>query len=468
MVVRSYSKTRDKSSLQEPRAVEAILSRYRNFIILAVVVVAQLLLLAWQVRTNQDVRLIRIWAVTAVSPMAGVVEAVRRNTLGFLEDYFILLDVRDQNRKLHAENNRLKMDNVYYRNQLQTAESARALSAFQLQTPSRTVAARVIGNGTASSAQVVFLDRGSTSGIEKGMAVVTPDGIVGKINAVYPLASQVLLVNDPTFAVGVESQKSHIHGSLQCNGGSSCLVKYIQNEEKVDRGEWFYTSGEDRIFPKGFPVGTVSVSKPGTGMREIALALSGAPGGADEVLVVIEGAHQQIPSTPPQQRIAKMLPPPPSDAPVNDQTPKMATQADLIKQRYVELGKEEGHQYGAIGSNLPNFNSPQKQGAAPATTTPSAGANKSPAALENGTAVNGQKPVAPVQTAPIQTPLPKPVLSVPEILGARPQQHVPVVQQRRPPVQQSVPAATGPVLPLGAPRKKPTVSSQPGTVAPQP
>ena len=102
-VVRSYSKTRDKTSLQEPRAVEAILSRYRNFIILAFVVVAQLLLLAWQVRTNQDVRLIRIWAVTTVSPMAGIVEAVRRNTVGFLEDYFILLDVRDQNRKLRAD-----------------------------------------------------------------------------------------------------------------------------------------------------------------------------------------------------------------------------------------------------------------------------------------------------------------------------------------------------------------------------
>ena len=85
---------------------------------------AQLLLLAWQVRTNQDVRLIRVWAVTTVTPMAGVVEAVRRNTIGFLEDYFILLDVREQNRKLRHENSRLKMDNVYYRNQLTTAERA--------------------------------------------------------------------------------------------------------------------------------------------------------------------------------------------------------------------------------------------------------------------------------------------------------------------------------------------------------
>ena len=147
--------------------------------------------------------------------MAGVVEAVRRNTVGFLEDYFILLDVRDQNRKLRAENSRLKMDNVYFRNQLRTAESAQRIECLPgCRTPSTTVAARVIGNGTASSAQVVFIDRGSTSGIEKGMAVVTPDGIVGKIIAVYPLASQVLLVNDPTFAVGIESQKGHVHGSL--------------------------------------------------------------------------------------------------------------------------------------------------------------------------------------------------------------------------------------------------------------
>jgi len=463
-VVRSYSKTRDKTSLQEPRAVEAILSRYRNFIILAFVVVAQLLLLAWQVRTNQDVRLIRIWAVTTVSPMAGIVEAVRRNTVGFLEDYFILLDVRDQNRKLRAENSRLKMDNVYYRNQLRTAESARALSVFQLQTPSRTVAARVIGNGTASSAQVVFIDRGSTSGIEKGMAVVTPDGIVGKIIAVYPLASQVLLVNDPTFAVGIESQKGHIHGSLQCNGGANCLVKYIQNEEKVERGEWFYTSGEDRIFPKGFPVGSVSVSRPGTGMREINLSLSGAPGEADEVLVVIEGAHQQIPSAPPQQRIAKMLPAPPSDAAVAEQTPRMATQADVIKQRYEELGKEQGHQYGAIGSNLPNFNPPQKQPAA----SVQAGNSEANSGQDNAAPAipDTRLPSAAVQKSPPVIPPPKPGLSVPEILGARPAQHAPVTQPPVPVVKKP-PAVTRPMLPLGAPRTKPT-SPQPSAAAPQP
>ena len=420
--------------MQEPRVVEAILSRYRNLIILAIVIVAQLLLVAWQVRTSHDVRLIRIWAVTTVTPLAGVTEAVRRNTIGFLEDYFILLDVREQNRKLRQDNDRLKMENIYYRNQLTTAENSRALSAFQLQSASKTVAARIIGNGTASSAQVVFIDRGSTSGVAKGMAVVTPDGIVGKVIAAYPLASQVLLVTDPTFSVGVESQKAHIHGTLTCNG-SNCVVDYIQNEEKVDPGEWFYTSGEDRIFPRGFPVGTAASVKSGEFMKDIHLNLSGAPGAADEVLVVLHGVHQLIPDTPPEQRMTQSLPAPPPDATPGPQTPKLATQADKIKQQYVDIGQEQNHAYGAIGSNMPNYNKPP---AAPA---------QSPARPETMS-----KPAAKPAALPAVRAVPPPS----GILGARKP-----APAKQPVTEKPSQVDNGPVLPLGAPRKKAPAPPQP-------
>src|SRR5579871_1028932 len=116
--------------------MEGLLSRYRNLTVLLIVVVAQLLYLAFQVKTNRDERLIRVWAVSAVTPMAGVVEAIRRNTIGFLQDYFILLDVREQNQRLKADNNHLRMENVYFRNELATAEHARALILFQQQSPS--------------------------------------------------------------------------------------------------------------------------------------------------------------------------------------------------------------------------------------------------------------------------------------------------------------------------------------------
>jgi rod shape-determining protein MreC len=362
--------------------METILTRYRNLTVLLIVVVAQLLFLAYQVKTNSDDRLIRVWAVSAVTPMAGVVEALRHNTTGFLRDYFILLDVREENRKLKAENDKLRMDNIYFRNQISTAESARALTLFQDRTQSKTVAARVIGNSTVATAKAVFIDRGSTSGLQRGMAVVTPDGIVGKVVAVYPLVAQVLLVTDATFKVGVESQKNHIHGVLDCGIGH-CVVEQIQDEDKVDVGEWFYTSGEDRVFPRGFPVGTVTSNNPGQGMRDVKIALSGAPGGVEEVLIVLDGVHQEIPAVPAstEGNTLKSLSEPPND---NEKTKdasaaeQVQTEADKIVQKYQAVGKDQGHVYGAIGSGIPNFNTKPEQPAtvAPATSAPNVVAPK--------------------------------------------------------------------------------------------
>ncbi len=391
--------------------MEALLTRFRNLTVLLVAVVAQLLYLAYQVKTNRDERLIRVWAVSAVTPLAGIVETVRHNTIGFLEDYFILLDVREQNRQMKAANDRLQMENNYYRNQLSTAEHARALIQFQSQTPSKTIAARVIGNSTVASAKAVFIDRGSTSGVESGMAVVTPEGIVGKVVAVYPLVSQVLLVTDPTFKVGVESQKGHVHGVLNCGTGK-CVVEQIQNEDKVDSGEFFYTSGEDRIFPKGFPVGRVLASQPGQGMRDIKLKLSGAPAGVEEVLVVLQGVHQIIPSTPPIEDTssAKVLPPPPpesgSEAPV---TAKPQTEADKVLQKYDALGKEQGHSYGTVGSPVPNFNLKPASDAKPAAPIPAP-----PTASPKPTTAPDQAPSpAPRPNLPLGAPRHKPAETPP-------------------------------------------------------
>ena len=455
--------------------MEALLSRYRNLTVLLIVVVGQLLYLAYQVKTNRDERLIRVWSVSAVTPMAGVVEAVRHNTIGFLEDYFILLDVREQNRKLKSMNDRLRMENVYYRNQLSTAENARALTLFQSQTPSKTVAARVIGNSTVVTAKAVFIDRGSKSCIEKGMSVLTTECIVGKVASVYPLVSQVLLVTDPTFKVGIESQKGHVHGVLNCGTGK-CSVEQVQNEEKVDKNEWFFTSGEDRIFPKGFPVGTAVSVQPGQGMKDIKLNLSGSPGGVDEVLVVLQGVHQVIPTAPVvEETTAKMLPPPVGPDDTGAPTTKPQTEADKVVEKYTTIGKEQNHAYGAYGSTLPNFNqkAPAAGAQAAAGTPAAAAATATPAE---------KKPTAPASVDDRES-------AEPSVLGARPDStpdspDTPIAKRAvpnppapkpstpkpsapRPAAIKPPPTDTSPrpVLPLGAPRHKtapPPTSTEPG------
>src|ERR1700687_2189908 len=157
--------------------MDFFLSRYRHLTVLLIVITAQLLLIAYQVKTNKKVPLLGGWAVTAVTPVEQGLELVRRYTWGFVEDYFVLLGGRSQNDKLQHENGQLKLENHYLKSELSTADRTRALSLFQPHPPSKPAAARGIGTGTGANAKVVFVDRGATSGIESGMAVVTPDGI---------------------------------------------------------------------------------------------------------------------------------------------------------------------------------------------------------------------------------------------------------------------------------------------------
>jgi len=357
--------------------MDFFLSRYRHLTVLLIVIAAQLLLIAYQVKTNKDVPLIRVWAVTAVTPVETGLELARRYTWGFVEDYFVLLGVRSQNESLKRENGQLKIENNYLKNELATADRARALSVFQARSPSKTVAARVIGNGTGANSKVVFVDRGSTSGVESGMAVVTPDGIVGKVVDAYPTASLVMLITDPTFAAGVLSQKNRVRGTLKGQGHAECLVDYVQNEERVDVGEWFYTSGDDRIFPKGFPVGQVAAVQNGKTFKEIYITPSGMTGGAEEVLIVLQGVHQEVPAgelATPGYRIMPLPAEAASETPQGAPEPgAMGTDADRLRAIYKQAGADQKHVYGegVPGSKPPDFTKiPSVHGAPPTTSAP--------------------------------------------------------------------------------------------------
>ena len=341
--------------------MEAFLSRYRNLSVLVLAIAAQLILLAYQVKSNQDVRLIRVWAVTAVTPLARVIEGLRGGSVGFIRDYFVLIDVRGENQRLKSELGRLKMENQFLRTELATADRAQALGAFQSRMPSRTIAARIIGTGTGANSQVVFLDRGSTNGVMRGMAVVTPDGIVGKVLAAYPTAAQVLLITDPSFAAGVVSQKNRVHGTLKGQGRSTCLVDYVPHEEKVEVGELFFTSGDDRVFPKGLPVGEVRVVREGKTFKEIFLTPAGFQGGIEEVLIVLEAVHQPILDPQTQTSDLYMGPRTPADTQREAEqslTGGLSTDADRLRERYKRLGDAQGHTFGqgGPGSRPPNFN----------------------------------------------------------------------------------------------------------------
>ena len=387
--------------------MDTLLNRYRNITVLVLVIFAQLLLLALQVKNDQDVRMLRVWAVSAVTPAARVIDWLRGGSIGFARDYLLLHDTHEENRRLQAEVDRLKLENTFLKNELNTADRGKALAVFQSQTPSKTLAANVVGTGAGANSKVVFVDRGSIAGVQRGMAVITPDGIVGKVIASYPTASEVLLITDVDFAAGVVSQKTMARGTLKGQGTPLCKVDYVPADEKPQVGEWFYTSGDDRIFPRGLPVGVIRSVQPGQPFQEIYVEPSGIERGLEDVLILIEGVHQTLPDEPPASQAVYIAPGPGTDAAAPPPTTS-GTEADKLRALYKAVGDAHNHKFGegGVGEKPPNFNLKPSSPAAPGTPAPGA-AQPKPAAPATGPAPTA---IAPANPGPASNPAAVPSL----------------------------------------------------------
>jgi rod shape-determining protein MreC len=334
--------------------MDSFLHRYRNVSVLFVAIVAQIAAIAWQVRQDNDVPLLRVWAVSAVTPVATAIENIRSSAFGIFGDFFAGHGSRDETRTLRADRDRLRLENQLLKDQLATAQQANALAGFAKQSPSKMIGARVIGMTTGMGTHSVLIDRGSFSGVEKGMAVVTPDGIVGKVLQVYKFASQVLSVTDAGFAASVESQKNHTRGVMKGLGNSSAKVDYVPSGQKVDVGEVFYTSGDDRVFPRGMPAGKVTSVKDGATFQEIYIDPFAAEATPEEVFVLVDPVHQQIPEAPPPDSPVFLAPDTQTSADTPE-TPSKGTQADQLVDQYKKIGAAQNHEFGQ-GATVPNFN----------------------------------------------------------------------------------------------------------------
>jgi rod shape-determining protein MreC len=151
------------------------------------------------------------------------------------------------------------------------------------------VAARVIGASPDPSSHIALIDRGSRDGVKRDMGVMTPEGVVGKIFAVYPDTSQVLLLTDKESGVGALMEASRVQGPVRGTGEPLLALEYISNEVKVEPGDKILTSGQDRIFPKDLPVGTVVQVQPDrhSPFHKISVKPAARLDGLEEVLVLL-------------------------------------------------------------------------------------------------------------------------------------------------------------------------------------
>ena len=360
-------------------------ARYRNVSVLVAVLFLQFILLGYQVKRNADVRVLRVWTVAAITPIEIALNAVSSSVTAAWQRYVWLVGTGEQNRQLREQVSRLKLENQEFRRALTRLGREAGLVEFQKRILSESILAEAIGRGSNPNSKEIFLDKGSRHGVKSGMPVITPDGIAGNVQAAYGGASLVRLITDADAGVGIVLEGSRARGVMKGTGSRECRIDYIGNEIAIEVGEKVFTSGDDRIYPKGLVVGEVTRLEAGAEFQLIYVRPFADLDRLDDVLILTVGIHEEIPEFPRPQPPEYLMPvPPPSQdeagsgefrgddfAASREESPAEAagegprrkrpaprTDADRLMERYRAIGAAQGHRFGEgePGTPPPDFN----------------------------------------------------------------------------------------------------------------
>ncbi len=347
-------------------------ARHRNVATLIVVIVAQLILLGYQVRREDEMTLLRAWIVGAVTPVNKVLHGGFGTASDVWTHYVWLIGARSENETLKRDLDHARLENAELRRRVLQYERQQELVSVQHSIASQTLIAEVIGGGASSTSKEILINKGRNDDVLPGMAVLSADGIVGRVQAAYPNAALVLMIHDADSGVGALLGGSRVRGILKGRGRAECLLDYVDHEVEVELGEAVYTSGDDRTYPKGLRVGEVVRKEMGPDFQEIYVRPYAALDRLDEVLVVVAGVHEPLP--PPRPQVSQSLLPlpgpdsavalPPQDGPPvtmemrDARSPGMATEADHVLDRYRSVADAHGVRLGENEryTRAPDFN----------------------------------------------------------------------------------------------------------------
>src|SRR5215218_3670345 len=236
--------------------------RQRAPLWLVILLVANFGLMSWNAKdaeTGQPV--VRSWAQSLFTPVQSATTGVGGAGVGFFRR---LADLRHA----QAENDALRQRVAEAENGLREARQARdenerlkKLLDFTRDVTYQSIPARVVARDPSVWFNSLIVNRGSTSGVDLDMPVVTPEGIVGRVVGVGPWSSQVMLITDERAAAGAvigQLGQSNALGSVRGLGENGLLeMRYVSGLEEVSVGDYVVTTGQDGIYPPGLNVGTV-------------------------------------------------------------------------------------------------------------------------------------------------------------------------------------------------------------------
>lgn len=236
------------------------LREYKKFI--WVIGIAAVLLIGAGILVKGEGRLFGLKGMVqeAASFITKPVSAAASGIKDGFRGIFRFKDVLAENESLKVENEKLRQKNRQLqltKSQKQELEELQELFQYESLKQEQVVAADVTAMDYANWEGVFLIDQGSEDGIKEGCAVISADGLVGRITAVSRNTAQVATLLSEQAKVSFETEKGGQMGVLHSDGGKGLTGYLLEDEKTLKKGTRLVTSGIG-TYPEGLDLGRVT------------------------------------------------------------------------------------------------------------------------------------------------------------------------------------------------------------------
>ena len=248
-----------------------VFRRYHLFILIILLLLLALVLMSLRAKEKKGVEFFDALLMEICSPLQKASTLAIKTVQGTFQRYVFLVNLEKENRMLKQKIHELQTENHRMEEIRLANERLKQLLQFRGENSLSMIGAEVIGQDPSSWFKSVTVDKGEKDGVKKGMAVISPVGVIGQILKAAPHYATVLLITDYNSAVDSIVQRTRAKAIVEGKGENRCEMKYLLRTEEVAIGDAVVTSGLSGNFPKGLMVGEVKkVDKKGHGVFQYA------------------------------------------------------------------------------------------------------------------------------------------------------------------------------------------------------
>jgi len=253
------------------RIRDFLFRRYAIPTVVILLLLSALILISLRVKERKGVAFFDGLLMEISSPFQKASTFAIKKVRGVFQEYLFLVHLQRENERLKKKMADIQRENDQMREMVLSHERLRKLLQFRETLSSTLVAAEVVGRDPSSWFKSVTINKGEKDGVRKGMAVISPEGVIGQILKTAPSHSVVLLVTDYNSAIDSIIQRTRAKAIVEGGGENRCQLKYLLRTEDVVAGDRVVTSGLGGNFPKGLMIGEIrKVDKKGHGIFQYA------------------------------------------------------------------------------------------------------------------------------------------------------------------------------------------------------